>query len=100
MRTDPTAPPWSPGWPPTTAAESTGRTRPPPRSRCSRKRSLPRDAMFVVEQLRACVHGLNRACDSLQDPTPVSLDFCSSVLQGAVETLSALQPELSGGDPE
>jgi hypothetical protein len=54
--------------------------------------------MSAAEQLRVCCAALDRACDRLTDPTPDSLDLCSTILQGATEHLAALQPALRCGD--
>jgi hypothetical protein len=55
--------------------------------------------MSAVEQLRACGAALDRACDRLTDPTAESLDVCSTILHGAIDSLSSAQPTLRSGDP-
>lgn len=50
--------------------------------------------MSVVEQLRACTAGVDRANDALLNPTPESLDRCSVILESSLKNLSSVQPAL------
>jgi hypothetical protein len=56
--------------------------------------------MSTAEQLRTCSAGLDHACDRLAEPSPESLGLCSTILESAIEHLSALQPTLNHGDAE
>lgn len=58
--------------------------------------------MTLLEQLRFTGGETSRAGDLLEAPSPAAIDDCSTVLEGAVRALEALQSDLPrlAGDPE
>jgi hypothetical protein len=54
--------------------------------------------MTLTGQLRSASERLRHACDLLLAPTPEALDDCSTILEGAVRHLAALQPALGAGN--